>query len=246
MTNSKMRILAVVAMMAFATSSFASSVGINFGSGRGNNATFPAGLTPTATAFGIEAADWNNLAGASGGPEVVNATGGQTINVTWASNNTWSLDGVADAALPPGDAQVYGGYLDDGGPGPIITIDGLDQIVNLRSYELTVLLSSSDGSTGGIFEDTQVTLFNPNGIETIIDPAAIQPSWVPAASDDRIGSITLSDLTSASFEITTLNDTGRGSIAGIVLNLTIVPEPTSLILLAGSSAFVMIRRRRVA
>lgn len=234
----------LVTMLAFASSASADLVGINFIGGRNNRTDgVGAGLgaSPTTTAFGIDAADWNNVgdrANPSGGPEAVTGVDGTSLNLNWQSNNTWSMNNDQ----PAGDGEVFGGYLDDGGNGtqPLIIVTGLDAVDRLVSYSVRVI-HSTDGADS---EDIQLS---PLGFTPItIDNPVLNNA---PNGGGKFGISLFENLTASEFQIATLGDGGRGSIGGLIIDLNIapaIPEPTTAVLGLLGMAGLARRRRRLA
>lgn len=82
----------LLSSLAAIQSASADPIGINFGSGRAN-----AELLPGDTAGVVAQSNWNNAAGAAGGPITLNdATGSATTaSLTWATDEQWSHAGPA-------------------------------------------------------------------------------------------------------------------------------------------------------
>lgn len=211
----------IASLLAMSAVGHAATLAINF-TGQSN-------MSPTATAFGVAVGDWNNLAGNSGGPTNVTADNGDTASVTYSSGGTWTIGGTPTA----GDDEVYHGYLDDGGTGASVTISGLSAIVQ-GSYSVQVIMGSD----------------STNGFDSITIGAATQtatasaPGWGATGS---IGSTTFTGLTGDSVTIAPNNPGDaltRGSVAGVIVNFTPVPEPSTTALLGLGGLALILRRRK--
>jgi hypothetical protein len=223
--------LAVPAAALMLGSSQGAQIGINFwGNGYAwYNAAY-AGKVVTATAFGIEPANWfttpqttdDAVARQNTGWPVAPATGGD-LSVAWTSANTWStfigdLSGWVNC--PAGDCEVTWGILDDTSPSWTVTLTGLRNI----AADCTVQLITATGGAQDSFPDATLTAINglatdvqvldyTNGTYAGVDGGTVATSIVSTAYSMLSSNNTISIKAGP-------RDDRRSPLAGIILTYT--------------------------
>lgn len=195
----------------------AQSIGLNFGSGRAN-----ADLLVTDIAGAVPQGNWNNLAGGSGGPLVLNDSAAvvTAAEVTWATDEQWSLAAVpADA-----NGRLLTGFISENNNASESTISVTG--ISYSLYNLYVYISHDRvmedvilGEANGAFPDFTATENDP---ATDVAPV---PLVQQVASGGTPGNyVVFTDLSGASFDlILSAVDAGgagggtlaRNAIAGI-------------------------------
>ncbi len=156
----KFPLFVIGASSLFVLAAHAGSIGINFGAGRAG-----ANLDPGTTAGVVPQQNWNNAAGASGGPQaLIDAAGvDEGATVTWATDEEWS-----DGTPVDGDGQLLVGWVSENGdPGSTIDVAGIpyaqyDLYVYMhhdRANEDTVL-----GEAGGAFPEFTLRETDDDGL----------------------------------------------------------------------------------
>lgn len=243
------------------------------GGGASLNASDLAGLVdPTDPANLLYAAtyvaNWNNLSGTTGSGVPLNlssgAPSGATVDWTTALG-TWSLPG---APTTTGNDKMWSGYLDADGNASSVTFNGLIVDPARGSYDVFVYF---DGDNGGNWRVAQYTIGvtslsgedsentnwkattgqNTNGyfqipasgsggnLEFLIPPPGRQPN------NGEGNYVVFASVSSASFTLNAVGTAGsplRAPINGIQI-VGVVPEPTTLSLLALAGLAAVLRRR---
>ena len=236
--------LALVAAMAFASSSQAQSFGINFTGG--NNASAPTPMLATDVAGAVyQQANWNNAAGTSGTVTgLLNQAGVATsASATWHADGTWgSGTGTAN-----GNFKLYNGYLDATGTSQTtVTVSGLSAAGIVGAYDVYVYFTGDTvgGSRSGNYTINGLTQFS-------VDNTGYTGTYVQATGGDgNNGNYLLFEgLTGDSFTLSALPVNFRSPVNGIQVVGEAVPEPATLALL-GVSALSFVgyacKRRKAA
>jgi hypothetical protein len=213
------------------------TISINFGAdepaGARSDVTGPAGV--------LGSANWNNLDLLSGSAaNLIDSEGLPTgARVEWTSNNTWASQGRGEDnnTAPEGNNRnLMTGYLDTNESVPnSVTVSDLpfDGPFNVYVY-----------TKGGVL--------GRGGEYTIGDQTISHVDAVPFDGTFKFGSegdvLVFEGITGDSFTLTGLPTTGtppRAPINGIEISTQLVPEPSSIGLLAlGMMAFAGLRRKR--
>jgi MYXO-CTERM domain-containing protein len=197
-----------------------------------------AGAVVTQTAFGVAPADWTNIAaGASGSGS---ASG---LSVSWTGGGNWGSGiggpgGPGGTGLQSGAEEVFTGYLDDGGIN--VTISGLSSVASSYSVKL---LAASDYAPNGFWPATlggglsgSLTFTN---LDTGFGYAGLGRSAETAFSGTGTG-----DSFTISIPPVQISPRVRGTLAGIVIDYTPVPEPATAAFGALALGAMLTRRRR--
>lgn len=215
-------------------------------------------------------ANWNNLSGASGSGVSLNLSSGAPSGATvdWTTTlGTWSLPG---APTTTGNDKMWSGYLDADNNGASVTFSGLTVDPTRGSYDVYIYF---DGDNGGDWRVAQYTIGatslsgedsentnwkattgqNTNGyfqipaagsggnLEFLIPPPGRQPN------NSEGNYVVFTGVSGASFTVAAVG-TGTGSgtyrapINGIQI-VGVIPEPTTLSLLALAGLAAILRRR---
>ncbi|MFC4992321.1 PEP-CTERM sorting domain-containing protein [Rubritalea tangerina] len=235
--------LSIFAFLGLASSSaIAASVAINFSTERvADDDLFDTSLTgPT----NISGTNWNHTANNASGTinNLIDDTGASTtVSLSYSSQNTWSNN----AGTANNNKKLSVGYLDDSGAGPNITLTGLSSLGG-SSYNVYIILGSDSGN-GGTYTSEDITL---NGVGIIGQSftalghhafGAGSAPWIQATASVT-GDYILGSANTDTLTITNAGGTGRGSIAGVIVEA--VPEPSSTALLGIAGCLLVIRRRR--
>jgi hypothetical protein len=230
------RALASAFVLAAVGTAGAANIAINFGSdepaGGGSSVDGPAGIYGTA--------NWNNVPGANGAAAgLVDGDGAATAaSVTWASTNTWSSTGRGEEnnTAPAGDDRdLMTGYLDtdaSGNPTASVTVSGLAD--KFTSYDVVVYIKGGVVGRGGTYVIGDQSL-------THVDTGPFTGTFVAGGEGDYI---VFEDVSGDSFTLTAAADatTFRAPINGI--EITPVPEPATLALVAVGAGLLWVARRR--
>jgi hypothetical protein len=228
----------------------ASSIGINFSAGQSNAANVTP-LAATDTTGVIPQQNWNNAGGtglngngttanvASPTPGVLvdNTAAATTAAITWTSTNSWS---ISNAARSPADAQLLNGYLDNTSAATptTVTVTGIPY----AQYDVYAYVGSDgNGRTGHVSIGGSTFYFSTNANNN-------PPSFTLATATDLASATSatyarFAGLSSPAFTLTNTRDSNNVGLNGIQI-VQVVPEPTSLGLLAVGGAGLMARRRR--
>ncbi len=126
------------------------SLGINFGD------QAPWNPTVTAPAFGLQQSRWQDTPpGSETGPIAVYGhlfpLGAGNVTGDWTAANTYSLA----ANLPTGgEAAVTYGYLDDGGTGYSLTLNGLTSSAGFSTYVVRLIAATDQGNNTNFLSAT--------------------------------------------------------------------------------------------
>jgi hypothetical protein len=217
-------------------------------------------LNPTDVAGVVPAANWNNLAGASGaaasglsydnnGTAVASAA-----SVTWSSPNTWRST-TGNNAFPAGPNRVLtNGYLDTGNTtatGISITVSGIDAALRSPRYDVYVYFVGDSGENRG----GGYTINDGSGAVTKYGSTMAMPSAFvedPGTDPDLTldgNYLRFSGLTGSSFTLTTdttlTTPNGFRAPINAVHIVQAIPEPSSVALaLGGASLLGFLRRPR--
>lgn len=188
------------------------SLGINF------EDEAPWNPTPTAPAYGLHQSRWQDTPpGSEGGPVAQNNLlypfGAGQIDLSYMCANTYSVPGAVET-LPPGNAQVNYGYLDDSSAGYSVTIVGLTNSVGFTSYVVRTIAASDNATnfnTVALTENagytTQDLTYGP------VFPA--NPSGGQAAVSTASAALNVDSITLTSTRLSgTLT---RGCLAGVII-----------------------------
>jgi hypothetical protein len=150
--------LLILSLAAFAVPNavFAQSAGFNFvASDAGNPQAQPTTLASADVAGAVPQANWNNLDLANGsattGIVYDNGLGTavpSTINVTWASPNSWQSAGNNSFPAGSGNRALMAGYIDSNdqpGGGPMVTVTGIPAALRTPTYDVLVYFMSDSG-----------------------------------------------------------------------------------------------------
>ncbi len=216
----------------------AASIGINFGAGRAG-----ASLDPTTSAGAVPQTNWNNAAGASGGPLALNDDAGAAsgASVTWATDEEWS-----DGSPTDGNGQLLLGWISENGdPGSTVSITGIPY----PEYSLYVYMhhdrTNEDtifGEVGGAFPDfTLIETDLDNGVDETLSSVTLVQQTTSGAGEGNYA--VFSGLTAANLDLTMSVGIGqRAPINGI--QIVAIPEPSGAALLGLAGLTLLLRRRR--
>lgn len=199
----------------------------------------PSGAIVTQTAFGVAPADWTNIASAPTGSAT--AAGG-ALGVSWTGGGNWGSGiggpgGPGGTGLQSGAEEVFTGYLDDGGIN--LTISGLSTIASSYSVKL---LASSDYAPNGFHNATLGGGLGGTLSFTNLD-TGFGYAGQGRSAETAFSATGTADSFTVSIPAVVLSPRVRGTLAGVVINFTPVPEPSSALLgLVAAGAFL--RRRR--
>jgi hypothetical protein len=230
------RALASALVLASVSTAGAANIAINFGAdepaGGGSSVDGPAGIYGTA--------NWNNFPGADGSAsDLIDGDGAATsASVTWDSMNTWSSTGRGEEnnTAPAGDDRdLMTGYLDSdasGAPTVSVTVSGLAD--KFTSYDVVVYIKGGVVGRGGTYVIGDQSL-------THVDTGPFTGTYVAGGEGDYI---VFEDVSGDSFTLTAAADgtTFRAPINGI--EITPVPEPATLALVAVGAGLLLVARRR--
>ncbi len=249
----KRGLLAVPAAALMLGAAHGAQIGINFQTDWApyNYGYSTTGFAVTATAFGIPAANWLNLPPTSytlptaTNQNLTTANGPLTLN--WSCANAWG-SGVGNTALPtdpgvvaPGDDEVTWGYLDDSGPGYLVTLSGLRGIAS--DYTLQTIAAIGGSAPG--FPDVNLTATVPN-LQTLDYTNGFYEVGGGTVGTSTVSTVyaTLSGNNSIAIRGLPRNGSYRSTLAGIILTYTpgnnpplieVSPQPPAGQLFIGSS-----------
>lgn len=267
-STAAMKSLLRITLLISATSlsSHAASIALNF-SQNTSNQNFAGGsnIGPTS----IDSSNFNNTnnfttgAIATGTKEnLVNDSGIiTTVDASWSSGGVYynREDGVGDD-----ENKLVVGYLDDGGSGISINLTN----ISYSSYNVYVLFSSDEGQgTATSYTATNNLIVNGSNLfgqiitgdntattatayGSLIDAnAGGSSNWVEITGDGagnqtQTGNYALLEGQAGDLTITSTRSGGRGSIAGVIIEDTSIPEPSTTLLI-GLGGLTLLRRKRV-
>ncbi|HEY3862522.1 MAG TPA: LamG-like jellyroll fold domain-containing protein [Verrucomicrobiae bacterium] len=218
----KQTLLAVPAAALMLGSSFGGQVGINFQTDFSPYTSY-SGKPVTATAFGIDPTNWVNFtpvpySSPSTGTQVITLSDSNTLTLAYSVQNGWTSGIDADGTgtnVPPGQDEVFWGYLDDSSPGFVVKLSGFREFAAGFTVQT---ISASDGASGfaninlttnGVLEESLNYTNDPSQF-TQVGGAGWGISTVSAAIDNN--SITLQ----GAGRVGTI----RNTLAGIILTYT--------------------------
>jgi len=231
-----------LALFLIASVSGAASIGINFGAdepdGARSDVSGPAGVLGTA--------NWNNVDGASGfaGSLVDGAGAATAAAVEWSSPNTWSSTGRGEEnnTAPAGDDRnLMTGYLDtqgEGGQGANVVVSGLTGIFPGDTYNVYVYIKGGVNGRGGDYTIGAQT-------QSHVDVGPFTGTYVFGSEGDVL---VFPGVSGDSFTLDTAAmgaGTQRAGVDAVEISDTLVPEPSSLVLIGLAVAFAVgiVRRR---
>ncbi|HXF11414.1 MAG TPA: immunoglobulin domain-containing protein, partial [Desulfuromonadaceae bacterium] len=197
-------LLVLFAIVAFTPLNLqARPIGINFQTE--GHPGFSAGKSVSSQALGVAATNWSNLTAGPAGTRIISVPGGGSLVVSWNSANTWGVD----MGLPPGNNDVYWGYLDDSGTGFSVTIAGLGGVFS--NYVVQAVASTDQGNT-----------FQPVTIIPAVSAAqTLTFSATVAGTPNRLAGVSSAStvLNSDSIQVQGLPKAAfnRGTLAGLIL-----------------------------
>jgi hypothetical protein len=248
----KPTLLTGLTTLALAVSVSAQSVGLNFVDG------WPTPMLQGETADGCSL--WtDSVTGFDQNQQATSTTLlGTAITARWNSANTWAAGTENDS-----EQQLYRVYLDDGDGGSTLVVgDGIGVSVTLTGlsqyqggYSLRLYGSSDTGFTVGSFQPISVRLGAPNpgdGDNQLLNLSVLDTVTVNLLGNggyptgDAGGIRGYGDSIWLTADTVTLTIPARsGDIRGTLAGLQIVPEPSSMALLAlGVGALFVARARR--
>lgn len=244
----------------------AGSIALNFAENDANQ-VFAGGnnIGPTS----IDSSNWNNTIDRDSGTlatgslsNLIDDSGAMTATtVSWGSDNVYynREDGTGND-----QRKLSVGYLDDTNSNISINFSG----ITYSSYRIYILLSSDEGQTtatnytvtdniiaNGLNVTGQIINGNNTGANvtaygSIVDALnGAGSEWVEltgdgAGSQTQTGNYLVLDGLSGDLTITSGRNGGRGSIAGIIIEDTTIPEPGTFALVGlGGIAFLLRRRK---
>lgn len=201
-----------------------------------------AGAVVTQTAFGVAPADWTNTPAAPTGSAT--ALGG-ALSVSWSGGGSWGSgiggpSGPGGLGLQSGAEEVFTGYLDDGGIN--LTISGLSSVASSYSIKL---LAASDYAPNGFWPATLGGSLSGSLSFTNVDTGFGYAGQGRSAETAFSGTGT-GDSFTVSIPAVQLSPRVRGTLAGIVIDYTPVPEPATATFSAVALGAFLARRRRRA
>lgn len=216
-----------------------------YGDAYGTQSTDVAGVGPYSASY------WNDTWLDGRTTDLLDNTGTPTtIDITWASFNTWSIQ----ASHPGPDAdgsynkEILNGYLNSGYAGwnPPITDSSVTlSEIQYASYDIVVYFSSDvAGREGMITDGTTAYYFNTLGPASIASSNAL---FVQAVQTSEVGYLTAANYAvfrglSGSTQTITCQMRDPEEWGGIAAVQLVVPEPTSLVLLALGGLFLRKRQ----
>jgi len=250
------------------TSSHASSIGLDFGSGANGSADpDPSPMAASESAGVVPQTNWNNLVGLSQAtPQaLLNDQGLATgATVTWLCNNLWdtSANGGTDVA---GNSRMMMGYLDSNDTSITnVLVSNLPAAFTLSGYNVIVYYDGENGGSQrvGAYAIGGTTLYGRDAGavfggtftqgQTATPPSGAMDNNAAGANEIPGGNyLVFSGLNAATFTLTAQSSvssdaTNRAPINAVQI-VQIVPEPGSAaLLLAAVGALSALRRRRLA
>ncbi|MCC7474768.1 MAG: hypothetical protein IT425_05195 [Pirellulales bacterium] len=241
-----------------ATPAFAGTFGVNFQTDRSGYGPYSVGGEVPASAFGVPAADWYEPGVVSSGSTNFSTNGGSVgIDFSAAPFKPGIAYGWTHAnqgpPSPPGDPLsgedvVLSAFLFAAGVGEhgqangapiVVTLSNLSSIADLSAGYTVTLYASSEWSGHG-FTPASVQDSNSNSETVAFTIMPDHPLWwtsAPYESSGAVGSTTANLLTGDSVTITltgwneSSHDGNRTSLAGLKVEFTPIPEPTSILML---------------
>ncbi len=220
--------IAVACLMITSVAS-ASSIAINFGADEPNPGDPVISSAVSGPAGVLGTANWNNVETATGmATGLVDGGGAATAaSVEWASNNTWASTGRSEEnnTAPPGDDRnLMTGYLDtNADDSSSVIVSGLSAKFP-DGYNVYVYIKGGVIGRGG--EYTIGANTQPH-----VDTGPFTGNYVFGSDGDVL---VFPGVFGDSFELISLPTTGgtrRAPVNGIEISETLVPEPSSMVLI---------------
>jgi hypothetical protein len=173
-------------------------------------------MAPGESAGVVASANWNSATGNSRAAalNLVDQNGtATTANVTWTSDNTWSLP-IADS---PGNTRMMAGYLDTGSGNPItIDVSGLPAATN--GYDIYVYIDGDNGNAAR----TGTYAISGSGITTtsiaVTDPANTNFNGSFQQSTGSTGNYVKFTIEATAFRVTATPDQSSDSVKRAAVN----------------------------
>ena len=193
----------------------AQSIGINFSSGQGGGNAGT--LAPTESAGVIPQTNWNNLTGNTGsGSRTLTAADGSslTLNVSWASPNSWS---TTTGTVTDPNQKLMNGYLDSNNGGiagndltnaasqPYVAITGLSGAF-LQGYKVVLYFDGGDAAEGRTAQ-YWMTTFNGGNLANVSGETELTPRVFGRDTSNFLNTNTYT-------EVPITSNTGSGASAG--------------------------------
>lgn len=219
-------VVAAGLLLAAASAVQAAVISVNF---HGQNQWGGYGSDVTQTAGVIPVANWNNVPDNSAAPSPLINDAGVSVtgtSMTYTSGGSWRL-GTNLSGTPTGNEQLMQGYIDGG---VTFTVAGL----NYPNYSLVVYYNKENwpGTLSGTVGSTTYT-------------GTAQGGWSGTFTQGIDGNSSnyfrFDNLSGSSVTFTGVNGSFGAGVNGF--QIAGVPEPTSMLVLAGAGMLMMGRRR---
>ncbi|HEY1785844.1 MAG TPA: PEP-CTERM sorting domain-containing protein [Pirellulales bacterium] len=238
--------LAMFCALAMTLPATAEVISLNFSSGYDNNGPPPTTSLPAADVAGVvRAANWNNLAGATGSASgLLNSNGNATgEGVTWSSNGTWSTG----TALTNGDyTMMYSGFDERLSNTASVAVSGLGHFTSYSVYAYFAADATSSVVEGYTIGSQSYWGSFLNGAGAKFAGTYIQATGTTQAAPTAGANYAMfTGLTGSSFTLTaTPGANWRAELMGI--QIVGVPEPASWALMLGAAIGLgaVVRRRK--
>lgn len=204
----------------------------------GINLTPSNGTFITQSAFGVDAADWINFTGTN----PISVAGG-SLEITTSAYSYWQMD------ITPvnGEQQVANNYLDDRDNLAKVTISGLSSISGGGSYSVKIIMAS-DAAAG--FTDSTVTDGDNQLLGTLTQDVYTVVSGtksfaITTGLQNLVANIiTIEPGDREHKEGDANTHDKRGTVAGVIITISPIPEPGSISLLVLAGGMTLLRRRK--
>ncbi len=225
---------AISAGLAFASSAFAASIGVNFAGGAGSEAPDPDidTVDPGEVTGVVPQDNWNNPVGANGSAIVLqdNSAATTTATLSFTSGNTWGRN-----ITPSPTNDLLSDHLDAGTGAPAtVTVAG----VPYAQYDVYVYTRRNEnGFVGGNPPDGSSD-YTVNGVTQTVLTGDVQNSFALATPTVFGNYIVFSGVTGSTLSMTANANSAnfRSPVDGIQIVEAQVPEPASL----GLSALLLL------